>query len=146
MGETVAHALVQSMREVPIFSSFDDDGLLQLVGISANLCWAPGKAIFERGSEAEGLYVILTGKVRIEEERDGRLEQVAVLEPGAFFGEVSLLEERNHSRTAVAVDEPAMLMIVPRESFADLLQEHPDMAAALRKTMAERTEPLIPHD
>ena len=141
MGDTVAHALVRSLGEVSLFRSFDDRALLQLVGVSVNLCWAAGTTIFEQGSEAEGLYVVLTGAVTIEQERDGARVEIARLEAGAFFGELSLLERRSHRRAAVAAED-SMLMVLPRASFVELLEEHEEVAEALRRTMAERVEPI----
>ncbi len=141
MTDTVAHALVRNLREVPLFSSFDDPGLLQLVGISVNLCWCGGSTVFEQGSEAEGLYVVLSGGVRIEEEREGARDVIAHLGPGAFFGELSLLDRRNHSRSAVT-DDDTMLMVIPRESFLELLDEHENLAEAVRRTVEERRTPV----
>lgn len=133
MPDPVQHSLVTALRAVPVFESFEEPELLELVGASANLCWPVGSTVFERGSEAEALYIVLSGKVRISE--DGR--DVAEIGPGQFFGELSLLMHTTHTKTA-DVAEDAELMVLPKVSFQELLARDPDVAAHFRRTAEER--------
>ena len=116
-----------------MFESFEEPELLELVGASANLCWPRGSVVFEEGEEAEALYVVLAGRVRISE--DGR--HIAEIGPGQFFGELSLLMETMHTKTA-AVEEDAELMVLPKVSFQELLARDPEVAAHFRRTAEER--------
>ena len=137
MVEPVSHSLVAALRAVPAFAAFDDRMLLRVVGASTNLVWRPGSVVFEKGSEAEALYIVLAGRVRIvDASGDGEVE-IAQIGPGDFFGELSLLLHTTHSKTAVALEE-SELMVVPKESFQELLRSHPDLASELRRKVEER--------
>ena len=127
------HSLVTALRAVPVFESFDDHDLLELVGTSANLCWPAGATVFEAGAEAEALYIVLSGRVRISE--DGR--EVAEIEVGHFFGELSLLMHTMHTKTAVAIED-SELMVLPKVSFQELLVRNKEVAAHFRRTAEER--------
>ncbi len=61
--------------------------------------YAPGDYVFKRGDSATDFYVIEKGEVEVLRHRDDRLDCVAVLGKGEFFGESSLLDSttRNHS-------------------------------------------------
>src|SRR6266498_1148217 len=83
----VTHSLVKALRTVPDFAALDDHALLKVVGASTNLFWPKGEVIFEKDSESEGLYIILSGEVRIFEVQRGREEEVSRIGPGNSFGE-----------------------------------------------------------
>ena len=137
MAEPVSHSLVKALRSVPDFASLDNHALLRIVGASINLFWPAGSVIFERGSPSEALYIVLSGRVRILE-RDGQREvEVARVEPGSSFGELSLLLNTKHTKEARA-EQDAELMVVPKDSFQELLESSPDLAEHFRRRLAER--------
>ena len=63
MERRVTHSLVNALREVPSFASVDERMLLTLIGDSANLYWPEGSVVFECGSPADGLYIVISGRV-----------------------------------------------------------------------------------
>ena len=93
--------------------------------------------MFEKGEEADALFVVLAGSVEIVDVADGREVAIAQVGPGEFFGEHSLLLERTHSKRAVA-REDAELMVLAKERFRDLLAERPDLEERIRRTIDER--------
>ena len=131
------HSLVRALMSVPGFDALDEHGLLEVVGCSANMIWPTGSAVFRSGEPAEALYVVLSGSVRIVEGTDGEATEVARIGPGDYFGELSLLLDETHVRSAV-VDEEAELLVVPKEPFQELLESQPDLAAEFRKKAEER--------
>ena len=88
----------------------------------------------EPGEPAEALYIVLSGSIRISEVPE---QDVARLGPGDFFGELALLKRTNHSKRADALED-SELMVVPKQSFEELLTDEPGLAQAVRAAMAER--------
>jgi CRP/FNR family cyclic AMP-dependent transcriptional regulator len=137
VADPVSHSLVATLRGVPLFAKLDDSALLELVGAACNFRWNPGSLVFEEGSEAEALFVVLSGKVQILDIDDGREVEIASAGPGQFFGEHSLLLRRAHSKRAVA-REDTELMVLSKRQFEDLLAERPALDAQLRRVIQER--------
>ena len=137
MSDRVTHSLVGALRAVPGFDALDEKGLVEVVGCSANMLWRAGSAVFSAGEPAEALFVVLSGEVRITEARDGEEVEVARIGAGDYFGELSLLDDRTRSRNARVVED-AELMVVPKDSFQDLLADEPELASAFRKKAEER--------
>ena len=133
MSGQVRHSLVSALAAVPDFAALDDRTLLRIVGASANLVWVADSVVFEKGSPSEALYIILTGRVRIT---DADLE-IATLEPGDYFGELSLLLHTKHSKTATAIEDTE-LMVLPKESFQELLAANADLADHFRRKLETR--------
>jgi CRP-like cAMP-binding protein len=137
LSERVTHSLVKALRAVPDFASLDDRTLLKILGASANLFWPKGKPIFEKGSPAEALYVILSGQVRIFDSSGGREEEISRVGPGDSFGELSLLLRTMHTKNAVALED-CELMVVPRDEFEPVLKSNPEVASQFRRKLEER--------
>ena len=137
MGERISHSLVKALRSVPDFSSLDDHALLAIVGASVNLFWPAGSLIFEVGSPSEALYIVLSGRVRISERVEGGEVEVAQVHAGSSFGELSLLLNTTHTKVARA-EQDAELMVVPKDSFEELLVSSLDLAEHFRRRLAER--------
>jgi CRP/FNR family transcriptional regulator, cyclic AMP receptor protein len=122
---------------VPSLSELEDRTLLAIVGDSANLFWRAGSTVFAKGSPADGLYVVVSGAVRVL--GDGGVV-LGELRTGDFFGELSLLEGVAHGRDVVAVEDTE-LMVIAKECFDDLVGGNPDLARSIRETAAQRGAP-----
>jgi CRP/FNR family transcriptional regulator, cyclic AMP receptor protein len=137
LPDQVKHSLVTALAAVPDFAALDDRALLRIVGASSNLVWAERSVIFEHGSPSEALYIVLSGRVRIVDVIDGEEVEIATLEPGDFFGELSLLLHTTHSKTARAM-ELTELMVLPKASFQELLASNAELAGHFRRKLERR--------
>jgi CRP-like cAMP-binding protein len=137
VSDQISHSLVTALRRVPLFSEVDDRALLELVGAACNFHWRAGGIVFEEGTEAEALFVVLSGSVRIRDIREGREVEIATAGPGQFFGEHSLLLRRTHSKHAIA-HEDTELMVLSKGQFEELLAERPALEEQLRQCIQER--------
>lgn len=141
MTDHVPHSLVKRLRAVPDFEELDDRTLLRLVGASANLVWHTGSLIFEKGSPADALYIVITGRVCIFDVVDGRETEVAQIEPDGFFGELSLFTRSAHSKGARALEDTE-LMVIEGEWFEKLLESEPKLAGYFRELFMSRNTTL----
>ena len=137
MAPETTHSLVQALQAVPDFEALDERALLRIVGASANLFYPGGARIFEKGDPSEALYVLLSGRVRIFEPGGGREVDVDEIHPGHSFGELSLLLETTHTKTAEAIEE-AEILVLPERSFKNLLEDNEDLAEHFQKRIAEQ--------
>ena len=67
----------------------------------------------------------------------GREVEVARVLPGSSFGELSLMLNTTHTKDARA-EQDVELMVVPKDSFQELLDSNPDLAEQFRRRLAER--------
>jgi len=136
MENSVDHSLVTMVREVPAFADLEDDALLELIGISANLFWPGGSLVFEKGSDPDGLYFVLSGRVGVSDpDADGSVVEVGA---GDFFGELSLLLGVPRTRRVEALEDTELL-VLPADSFGELMDSIPDLAARCRQRAADLT-------
>ncbi|MFN8644372.1 MAG: cyclic nucleotide-binding domain-containing protein [Candidatus Binatia bacterium] len=96
-----------------------------------------GTVICRQGDRGDSMFLIRRGRVRILLESAGQEADVAVLETGAFFGELSLLSEVPRSATAVALEDTTLL-VVRSNVFAMMMQDDIDIVLRMLHTMGER--------
>lgn len=88
--------------------------------------------IIRQGDPAEEFYIVAAGKVAVEREvAVGQVEQLAVLKPGDFFGEMGILNRQPRNATVKAVGG-VEVMYLDRERFLKTCSEaseaHEDVA------------------
>lgn len=100
--------------------------------------YARGERVFEQGEEGHTFYIIWSGHVcvRVRSEA-GEDVEVAKLERGNYFGEMSLLTGETRTASVVAMDDCDLLEL-DRSSFSDLLTMNPDVAETISQIIARR--------
>lgn len=96
-----------------------------------------GAVVFRQGDRGDSMFLIRRGRVRILLESGGHAADVAVLETGAFFGELSLLSETPRSATAEALEDTTLL-VIRHDVFAMMMQDDIDIVFRMLHTMGER--------
>jgi CRP/FNR family cyclic AMP-dependent transcriptional regulator len=123
------------LRQVPLFSLFDDDEIAVLASQVELHTFAPRQRIYRIGEPSESAYVMVSGIVRVTTVDEDQ-QEVVVDEPsrGEFFGFASMLDQTPHQTNATAVEE-AVCIQVDRRDIAVLLERKPlagmDMLAVL---------------
>ncbi|MCA1838799.1 MAG: cyclic nucleotide-binding domain-containing protein [Actinomycetota bacterium] len=142
MDKRVPHSLVQTLGSLPDFAGLDEEDLLTIAGESMNLGWNSGSIIFKRGDQAEALYLVVSGECSIHDGDHPSAGEVAHPKAGDSFGEMSLLLNATHSRTATAVTD-CELLVLPKESFTKLLDSNPKLAAHFAGVAEGRHAPAL---
>lgn len=85
----------------------------------------PDDAIFHEGDAGDCLYLVVEGSVRISKVgRGGKQETLGFIQPGNFFGEMSLIDGQPRSANATAA-EPTVLGRIDADAFARILDHAP---------------------
>ena len=125
-------------KNVPIFSIMDK-GQLELIHKAAyQKTYPPDTFIFYEGDVADGLYVIVKGKVRIFlSDEKGREITLSVLGDGNFLGEMALFDAYPRSANAITLKETNFL-ILTKSYFLKQIEASPFMARGILKEMSLR--------
>ncbi len=101
----------------------------------ASLHYESGEEIFHEGDTGDYLYIIVKGKVEIL--KGEKLEKIAELKDGEFFGEMSLLNERSRTATVRCITAVDVLAI-RKADFGMLIANFSEMKEKIRSTEEER--------
>ncbi len=96
-----------------------------------------GEFVFRQREEAEAFYIILSGRLAILRQDTHHSSILAYLYRGDYFGEVALLTNEHHSASARIMND-AVLMIIPRTDFLELMERIPTLALRISQVLSRR--------
>ena len=119
------------LAQIDLFNSVPQTHLRRVVELGVEEQYKAGATVFGEGSPGDKFYLIVEGAVRISRMVAGMGEEaLAVLHAGAYFGEMSLIDDAPRSATAVC-HERCRLFVVHRKDLEDLLFVDRDLAYEL---------------
>jgi CRP-like cAMP-binding protein len=93
----------------PFFGGLSDASLDLLVSMLVERHFDAGAPVVAEGEPGRSMFIVHSGELVVSKLGDaGRVIRMARLEPGDFFGEMTLIEMQNRSAT-VAADSPTVL-------------------------------------
>lgn len=104
-----------------------------------HLAFKPGQTVFEEGSQARHVFIIIQGRVRIRKQTPKGIVTLAVLEQGHVLGETSFFDTTAHLRAAAAVaDTDVVLGVLDREKIVQQLSFISPIQQELLANLARR--------
>lgn len=124
----VRDRIAEVQDEIPLFQGAGEEQLREMFLSVAPRVFEPGETIVRQNDYTDSVYLIREGAVDVTMVPEGKAEtrHLARLQPGNFFGEMSLISGRRRNATATAVGPgPARLLEVPRKAMLKLLATAP---------------------
>ena len=114
--------ILKVLSEIPIFKNLSSKELKGIANLVHERTYKKDEPVFKKLAPAEGMYVIIEGKVEISDPDSGIT--FVTLGSGDFFGELALLDEEPRSAMAVAI-EPSKLVGFFRTDLLTLMNRDP---------------------
>ncbi len=96
----------------PLFRDLDPAQLARILAIGETKGYRREQVIFREGDPGDGLFIVISGTVRISRHTSTGEEALAILEPNAFFGEMALIDYHPRAADAMA-NEDSELFFIP---------------------------------
>jgi len=111
---------LETITEIPIFAQLPINAIGKINEKLEVVLLPAKKVIFEKGDEADSMYIIEIGRVEIDLEPNPPV----VKDQGDFFGEMGLVSNNPRSATVTTLDEVKLLQL-KKEDLEELIEEHP---------------------
>jgi len=129
--DVAGKSTLEILAQIDLFNGLPSTHLRRVVDIGVEEQYKGGATIFPEGEPGDKFYVIVEGAVRISRIVPGMGEEaLAVLRPGNYFGEMSLIDDAPRSATAMC-HERCRLFVINRRDLEDLLFVDRDLAYEL---------------
>ncbi|HEU4721964.1 MAG TPA: Crp/Fnr family transcriptional regulator [Gemmatimonadaceae bacterium] len=126
------------LASVPMFSGLQRDELLKFAELTRERTYPKGSVILFQGDPGDSLYVLRQGRAKVVLiGEDGREVILGVLEPGAHFGELALIDDQPRSAHVIAMED-SQLLILRREDFRRRVEANPSVGWALLTELSRR--------
>ena len=125
--------VVDPLRKLPLFAGLHDDDLARIAGMATEFEAPANQVLIERGQVGAGMFVIEEGEMVVDlgnrEIRRG---------PGDYVGEMALFTEGGRRNARVRTATPVRCLAIARSDFDELIEDHPQIASAMLRVLAER--------
>ena len=129
---------IDLLQSVSLFWELSKEELGHIADKMVSSHFENGNYIFLEDSEGEKCFFVVEGSVKVTRlSKDGREVILTIMNPGDFFGEMSLLDGESRSANVIALEKTEVLTL-NREDFLVVLHEYPTIAIQLVKEMAGR--------
>jgi CRP-like cAMP-binding protein len=128
-----SHPKALDLKSVWLFSSCTNNELKKIRGLLEEVHVPAKKVLVEEGTIGREFFLIVDGEANVI--RDGR--KVARLGPGAYFGELALLDRRPRSASVIS-DTDMEVLVLSQRQFNGVLDLVPAIAHKLLMAMAAR--------
>jgi potassium-dependent mechanosensitive channel len=127
------------LRQVSYFKGCNDVQLRVLIEQGYRRFFRQGQIICKEGETGDCFYILLKGRVEVISEKLS--QDIAIIEAGGFFGEISLFTGMPRSTTVQALND-VTLFVVDRRALKMLLENHQELAEEIAQSLAQRQQNL----
>ena len=119
---------------IHFFDMLDESQLLHLSEQLTTVFFKQDELIFEEGIEADGFYIILSGRVSLQKDFEQDSKEISIKLRGDYFGEEGLEDNRTRELSAIAITNVIAIHIDQEQLFA-LMESYPQIIDPIQLTI-----------
>ncbi len=124
------------LADNPLFEGLNSKEIKTLSNLIHLRKYKDGEIIFREGEPGVGLYIVMTGKVRIFKSIKDNEITLAEFSPPQFFGEIAVIEGGPRTASAVAIGETNLLGFF-KADLMELIETNPRAGAKILLRISE---------
>lgn len=125
---------LELLKNVDLFRGFPQETIRSLAENCKEVVLPEDEILFEEGQMEKAMYIVLFGELLVYKLK----KQIALLGPGQYVGEMSLIESKTRSASARAISEEVLLIEINEEIFNTYFVSQPKVLLTLMKTLSSR--------
>lgn len=130
------------MEEVDLFADLTAAEIEAMHLMVPERRFGPGELVYSQAQPVTALFILKTGRVRVfRVAEDGRALTMAILEPGAVFGEMLLLGQQMYDNYAEAIEHSTICQLTSEEVERYLIAD-PRIAVRISRILGEQVARL----
>jgi CRP/FNR family transcriptional regulator len=134
---------VNVLRRVPLFAALTEEELSALAAGVRIRTYEANQLLFSEGEPCEGLYVVVSGRIRIFKlSPSGREQVLSVNGPESSLAELPIFDGGGYPASAVAMESSEVLFI-SRKQFRSFCLEHPEVLLKVLEVVGARLRRLV---
>ncbi|MBL4685496.1 MAG: cyclic nucleotide-binding domain-containing protein [Nannocystaceae bacterium] len=114
--------MIKALKGITLFDGLLPLHLERIAALVQEVQFKKNDAVFSHGDDGDGLYLIMEGAVRISRSVAGMGEEaLAILQPGMYFGEMSIVDDDVPRSADAIAHEDTRLLKLPKDDLRDLM-------------------------
>lgn len=125
-------------HKIPLFKNLSPEQIKRIAVSLILKHYTKNETIFLEGSQANSLYIVFTGKVKVFKlSRQGKEQILHILHPTDLLAEVPMFAGENYPANCAALEDTALLCLA-REKLLLLIKAEPQIALNMLALQAKR--------
>jgi CRP-like cAMP-binding protein len=126
------------LAQIPLFRRVAPDDLERIAAVAQVRAYERGDRVFDEGDPSDFFFVVITGRIKVfKHAPNGNDIILEMFGPGGPLGAVAAYEARPYPASAAAI-EPSTCLLIPRQAFFQLLEQHPTLVRGLLGSLSLR--------
>lgn len=135
--------LIEVLHKTALFSGLTGPELEALANRAGLRACRAGEMLFSEGEQCAGLFVVVSGKMRIFKiSASGREQVLAIDGPGSSIAELPVFDGGVYPASAAAI-ETSELVFLSRKDFQAFCLDHPEVALKVLRVVGARLRRLV---
>lgn len=131
------------MKATPLFAALDESEVSKLAARCGIRPYSPGETLFSEGEPCKGLYIVVSGRIRIfKTSLNGRERVLTVEGPGASVAELPVFDGGTYPASGSAIEKTEVLFI-SRADLRAICLENPEVSLKILQVVGQRLRRLV---
>lgn len=127
-----------------LFSELDAEQLAYVASATQRISAARGDILFHRGDAAHGLFMLVSGQVKLAvNSPQGTEKVIGIISAGESFGEAIIFLDRAHFPIYAQATRDSQLLLVPKQTIFSLLERDTTVARKMLAGLSVRNRQLV---
>jgi len=115
-AQTGATKKIETLKRIPLFSDLDYQQLMKILEIIEVKSFNAEELVIREGEKGDQMFILLQGKAQVLKNQT----QINLLGTGAYFGEMSLIDDAPRSASVKALEKTKMIVLSKARLFQTL--------------------------
>lgn len=125
--------ILEILSNIHFFDMLNEEQLLNISDQLATVFFKQNETIFEEGAEADGFYIVLSGRVSIRQETEHDPIEISICQKGDYFGEEGLEFDKHREVIAQAITN-VIAIHINQDQVDDLMENYPEIIEPIHLT------------
>lgn len=131
-------ATTEVLTNIPLFRRVSAEDRDRIAAVARVRHYDRGERVFDEGDPSDFFFVVVTGLIKVfKQAPNGGDIILEMFGPGGPLGAVAAYESRPYPASAAAMESSECLLI-PRQAFFQLLEQHPSLVRGLLGSLSLR--------
>ncbi|MBW6473027.1 MAG: cyclic nucleotide-binding domain-containing protein [Anaerolineaceae bacterium] len=126
--------ILEILSNIHFFDMLNEEQLLTISEQLDSVFFKQNEIIFEEATDADGFYIVLSGRVSLQQETDHDPMEISICQKGDFFGEEGLDFDKFREVTAQAITN-VIAIHINQVQVDNLMEVYPEIIEPIRLTI-----------